>query len=145
MENINVRNSGLDVLKKSKEAGKSFGLFIWSILLFMWECFSWVSYKRLRFPRRSLAVEAIVIFVPALFWVISYRVKAVVAKDQLNRLLYEQELVYRDSLMKVEFEGYGRGRRFVQDSLIRAKEITPVKVTPVIKKRTVVNNTDSLP
>lgn len=117
MEKVNVKNSGLNVLRRLKEAGKSFGLFIWSILLFMWECFSWISYKRVVYPRRSLAIEAVVMFIPALLWVLSYKADAVVAKDKLNRILYEQEVIYRDSLMKVEFDGYKRGQHYVLDSL----------------------------
>lgn len=144
MENLNVKNSGLEVLKKLKEAGKSFGLFIWSILLFMWECFSWIAYKRLKYPRRSLAIEAAVIFVPAFFWVISYRTDAVVAEDQLSKSLYEQDLVYKDSLLKVEFDGYKRGQKYILDSLRREKEKMPVKVITT-RKKAVSNNTDSLP
>ena len=45
-----VKKAGKDVLEMTKLAGYFIGKFFWSIALLIWECFSWIAYKRMRIP-----------------------------------------------------------------------------------------------
>lgn len=118
----NVREAKDNLCQTTRKAGYFVWKFLVGVCQLLWECFSWLAYKRMRIPRLSLGIEALVFFVPALILVIYFQSKAVRAEDKMGVRHYELEQVYTDSLVRVEFSGYLRGKRAVLDSLREAKE-----------------------
>lgn len=117
-----VKKAGKDVLEMTKLAGYFIGKFFWSIALLIWECFSWIAYKRMRIPRLSFLVEVLAILIPTFFVIMYFQGKAVMAQDKLDKEHYVWDTIYRDSLIRTEFAGWERGKREVLDSIKHAKE-----------------------
>ena len=110
-----------EFIDASKKFGKSLIKFIWKTSVFIgmsvWIGFTWIANFRLKIPRVSFLVEFFILIIPAIYYYAEYVKERVLegARSYRVNLQHEQELI------KEEFSGYERGKKFILDSIERER------------------------
>lgn len=124
-----VKKEGLGIFKYLKAIMVSIGLFIWTILKFLFQCFNWVAKWRIstKFPAYGVFAAEIIIFaLIAIFPITGYYAKMVTYRDSLNHQQYEMQQAIEQAKIENEVTDFNRGWNAAIDSLEKRYKDIPV-------------------